>query len=439
MGAARRHWLACTVLFVSAAARAEVAPLTSPAASAESAAATPPLPKVTWQQALERALARNPSMIVATQEIERASALVQEARAGWLPTLTGNGTYVRLDSPRTFAGTTTTPISQWNGNLQLNVPLVAPTAWANDAHARDNRDVASLNAADTRRQLATAVGRAYLTVVLEHRQLEVVARARQTSLAHYDYAHTRLLTGLGNGVDDARAEQQLRTTEAQLKNAQTALVRAQSALAILLSEEDLVDAADEVTLTAASTRADAVADARANRADVRALEARRAATARLRRDDWVYYAPSLLAQAQAFEQTRTPLQPGRGWQADLVLSIPFYDGGLRYGVQRERQAADEEARAQLEGLLREVSVDVRTAVAVVRNCDESLQSARAAAAAALTAATLADKSYRAGASTNIEVIDAERQARDAESQVALAEDAAREARLDLILATGAFP
>jgi outer membrane protein TolC len=432
MRAARVRWLACGILLVATAARAEVAPLAS-------GDPTPALTKVTWQQALDRALARSPSIVVARQEIERASALVREARAGWLPTLTGNGTYVRLDSARTLAGMTTTPMSQWNGNLQLNVPLVAPTAWANDAHARDNRDVASLNAADTRRQLATAVARAYLTVILQHRQLEVVARARQTAFAHYDYAHTRLLTGLGNGVDDARAEQQLRTTEAQLENARTALVRAQSALATLLSEEDLVDAADEVTLTPASPPADAVAAARANRADVRALEARRAATAHLRRDDWVYYAPSLLAQAQAFEQTRTPLQPGRGWQAGLVLSIPFYDGGLRYGVQRERQAADEEARAQLEGLLREVSVDVRTAVAVVRNSDESLRSARAAAAAAVTAATLADKSYRAGASTNIEVIDAERQARDAESQVALAEDAARQARLDLIVATGAFP
>ena len=75
----------------------------------------------------------------------------------------------------------------------------------------------------------------------------------------------------------------------------------------------------------------------------------------------------------------------------------------------------------------------------MHNADDSLASARAAAAAAATAATLADKSYRAGASTNIEVIDAERVARDAASQVAIAEDAARQARLDLLLATGAFP
>ena len=55
--------------------------------------------------------------------------------------------------------------------------------------------------------------------------------------------------------------------------------------------------------------------ARAQRTDVRTLQARRAATAHLRRDDWVYYAPTLLAQAQAFRQTQTALQPGSGWQA----------------------------------------------------------------------------------------------------------------------------
>jgi outer membrane protein TolC len=419
-------WIAVAAVLYAATVKAQGAP-------------APGVVKVTWQQALERALARNPSMVVASQEIERASALVSEARAAWMPSLTGNASYLRLDSPRMSGGMTTLPTNTLNGNLQVTVPLVAPLAWTNDAHARDNRETARALAADTRRQLATAVGRAYLAVVLQHRQVDVASRARETALAHYDYAHTRMTMGLGNAVDDARAEQQLRANEAQQKNAEAALIRVQSALGILLSEEDLVDAADDVALAAAPTPDDAVAVARARRADVRAAQARRAATEHLRHDDWAYYAPSLLAQAQAFRQTQTPIQPGSGWQAALVLSIPLFDGGFRGGVQRDRQAADEEARALLDGLSRQVGVEVRAAFAIVRNADDSLRAARAAATAALTAATLADRSYRAGATTNIEVIDAERQARDAESQVALAEDAARQARLDLLLATGAFP
>jgi outer membrane protein TolC len=186
----------------------------------------PPPTRVTWQKALELAAAHNTSTLVADQEIRRAEALVREARAGWLPTLAGNGSYTHIDTARYFGTMVATPAGSWNGNLALTVPIVAPGAWANDWHAQDARDLARVNAADARRQLATAVGRTYLTVVLQHRQVEVAARARDTAKVHYDYAHTRLGLGLGNGVDEARAAQELHTDEAELDNAQTGLVRA---------------------------------------------------------------------------------------------------------------------------------------------------------------------------------------------------------------------
>ena len=418
-----------------------VAPLPAATRDAAAVSAPPQSPalRVTWRQALDEAAARNTSTLVAAQEIARADALVREARAGWLPLLTGNGSYTRLDKDRTFGGMVSTPANAWNGNITLTLPLLAPTAWANDWHAQDAREIAKASAVDVRRQLATAVGRVFLTVILQRRQLDVLARARDTARTHYEYAHTRLGLGLGNGVDSARAAQELHTDEAALKDGETALVRAQSALAVLLSAEDLVDVVDDVALTTAPNAEAAVADARQHRADVQALQVRRAASQRLRHDDWVYYAPNLLAQAQAFKGTATPLQPGSGWQASVVLSIPFYDGGRRYGVAREHTALDEEARLQLEAALRQVSVEVRTAFRVVENADQSLQSARAASTDAAEAASLADKAYRAGATTNLEVVDAERRARDADSRVALAEDAARQARLDLLLATGAFP
>ncbi len=47
--------------------------------------------------------------------------------------------------------------------------------------------------------------------------------------------------------------------------------------------------------------------------------------------------------------------------------------------------------------------------------------------------------FDAGATTNIEVIDAQRSARDLETAVAQAEDRVRQARLDLLVAMGRFP
>ncbi len=52
---------------------------------------------------------------------------------------------------------------------------------------------------------------------------------------------------------------------------------------------------------------------------------------------------------------------------------------------------------------------------------------------------ITDIAFRAGATTNIEVVDAQRQSRDAETTVRRAEDRARLARLALLVALGRFP
>jgi outer membrane protein TolC len=47
--------------------------------------------------------------------------------------------------------------------------------------------------------------------------------------------------------------------------------------------------------------------------------------------------------------------------------------------------------------------------------------------------------FEIGATTNIEVIDAQRSLRDAEVAAASSEDAVRHAKLDLLVAIGQFP
>jgi outer membrane protein TolC len=437
----RRARPSSAVLALIALGTAGRAAAQAPVPTATPAPAAPPVSMlaVTWQEALDRAVARNPSAVVAQQEITRAEALIRQARAGWLPTIGATGIYTRLDSNRVLNNAVVTPINQYGGTLSASVPLIAPQAWANDWHAQDNREVTARNAAEVGRQLAASVGRAYLTVLLQHRQVEVAARALETARAHYQYAHTRLAGGVGNSIDDARSEQEARTDEAQLAAARSGLVRAQSALAILLSEDRLVDVREEVPLPAAPAPDAAVDEARQRRTDVQVARARLTASQHLRRDTWVYYAPSLIAMAQALAGTHTAVQPARGWQAQIVLSIPLFDGGLRYGIGRERRVLEEESRVQLDAALRQVSVEVRAGFESLQQADEGLRAAQAAVRAADSAAKLAEQAYRAGATTNLELVDAERRARDAATQAALAEDAARQARLDVLVASGRFP
>ena len=409
-------------------------------ASAADAQQTPGLQRLTLGQAIQRALAQNVTMVVAIEEIRRAEALVKQARASSLPTLNANGIYTHLDAERRSGAFRIAAQDQFTANLALSVPLVVPQRWAQWSHASTNVDVLRATAEDVRRQTAIAVARAYLTVLSQKRTVDVNEHALKTAKAHYDFAHTRLLGGIGNRVDDVRAEQEVATVQTQIETSYAALARAREALGILLGDQGPLDVVDRIDLADSPTLPLALDEAARRRSDIAASKKRLDAAERVRKDSYTDYLPFLIGNVQPFYQSpATTFQPQTGWQAQLLLTIPLYDGGLRYGLADERASVSAEARAQYEALLRQARSDVRIAFDSVKHAEASLAAAVNAARLARDALELASLAYRAGATTNIEVIDAERRTHQADTAVALAEDTARQARIDLLAATGRFP
>ena len=394
---------------------------------------------VTFDEAVAEAVKRNPNAQKASEQLDRSYALMRQARASSLPTLTATGTFTRLDSDRVLPGTPPRVIAGANqlfAPITLSVPLIAASQWARWSHASDQIDVARASQKDVERTVAVAAARAYLTVVAQHRVVETSTRARDTAKAHVDFSKARLGAGIGNRIDEVRAAQELAAAELQLQNAQVALVRAEEALGVVLGREGAVDSGAEPALAADGAGARDLG----GRADVAAANERLRAARAVQRDGWTDFLPLLSGSLQAWYQEPPGLTlPQTGWQAQLVLTLPLYDGGFRYGAQRERASLAEQARTDYDAALRQARSEVRTAAEAVRGSDEALKAARDGAALAKETLDLANVAYRAGATTNLEVIDAERRARDAETQVAIAEDAARQARLDLLAASGRFP
>ena len=110
--------------------------------------------------------------------------------------------------------------------------------------------------------------------------------------------------------------------------------------------------------------------------------------------------------------------PANSWRFLLQANVPIFDSGQRAGAKTQRQAALDVARATLTGALTEATSQVRAAREAVASGERSLASARAAADQAQQVVNITNISFRAGAATNIEVIDAERTARDADTAVA---------------------
>jgi outer membrane protein TolC len=108
-------------------------------------------------------------------------------------------------------------------------------------------------------------------------------------------------------------------------------------------------------------------------------------------------------------------------------------------VKRRRQADLDLFRVDRRDAELSARSEVRIARATIAAEARALERSREAATHAAEVLRITDVAFRAGATTNIELVDAQRRSRDAESAVTLAEDRARAARLALLVALGRFP
>lgn len=412
-----------------------MAPPTSTTARAQGAPV--PAVRLTFAEAIARAQEQNPTVAQAAAGILRADALIRAARAATLPQVYGSVASTTLNRGVDFDDATVTPRSQLTGSLTAEAPIIAVAAWARRAQAQDARNVAELTVADTKRNVAFAAADAYFSILVQRRLVESSERARDTAKAHFDLATELEQGGSGSRLNALRAQQQYSVDAGLVESARLALYRAQEALGVLTAAGGPVDAADEPDL-AAPPRADGPTSL--FRTDLRLFAAEQQQAERAARDTSKEWYPTLNAIFQP--STTYPSQfflPQNSWRFLLQANVPVFDSGQRGALKMERQAAADRFRAALAGATTEAHAQVRAAREAVASGERSLATARAAAEQAQQVVEITNVSFRAGASTNIEVIDAERVARDAATAVALAEDRLRRARLELLHALGRFP
>jgi outer membrane protein TolC len=419
-----------------------------------------PAERVTFDEAISRAIARNPTTAIAAAGILRAEALLIEARSAGRLQVNGNVTTTTLNRGVEFDGATVTPRNQATGSLDVRMPLYAPVRWARRSQAEDGYRVAAANVEEMKRQTAFATADAYLTILARRRVVEANERARDVAKAHFDLARQLQERGTGSRLNELRAQQELSVDEGLVESARLALYRAQEALGVLLVVDGPVDAVDEPALAIPADAAlpsaaapfsrssepgpQAVGAAQSNqnlwRPDLRLYGAQQEAAERVLRDSSKEALPFLEG---VFQPSSTyPSQfflPQNSWRFLLQLSMPLVDSGMRRGQRTERRAALDISRATLANALTTATSEVRAAREAVASAERALVSARAAADQAQQVVEIVNISFRAGAATNIEVIDAERRARDADTAAAVAEDTLRRARLDLLTALGRFP
>ena len=393
--------------------------------------------RMEFDAVIKQAIDRNPTIARAATNIRRAETLLQQARAFTLPTLSTSITNATLDSARSFGSGTIQPRNQTVIGASAAVPVLAASRWAELQQARDQIVVAEASTAEVRQQIVVAAAQAYLAVTAAHRQVDVSIRSIESARTHLDYAQKRFEGGAGSRLNQLRAAQVVSTEETRLEAIQFALRTAQEALGVLIAADGPIDSGAEPVFD--QTGAMDEEAWRKARPDLITQAAVQRSAERVFKDSWKDLVPDVTASFDPTFLTPAGLfQPSRTWRFTISTNYYLFEGGLRKVVEKQRGITLEQAKLTLTELEIQARSEVRLAQEAVLSRSRALASARRSAEQAAEVVTITTSAFEVGATTNIEVIDAQREQRDADTAVAIAENALQRARLELLVALGRF-
>lgn len=464
--------LVVVVSAVGSVASAQPAPAAPPTAPAPAPAGQlPPEPEVNdpmlmpvprpsievgnWDEALRHVRARSTDLRIAAQEIARAEAQSRIALAGALPTVNGTGTYTHniitnptLQPSRAGEAITFRPVRTpfpdfVNGSIVASQPVLALRAWYGIGTAERNENVAHLTLEDTKRQIALNVANAIVGVVTAERVAELNRLGLRNALTRLELAVRRSTLGSGTGLDVVRARQDVETARATLVAGDESLRQAREALGLALGIPDQVGVPPNVDLNGieASARASCKPAASVeDRPDIAALRERTEVARRLVNDAKLQFAPTVDVRSSIATTTiDTGAAPNTTWNVQAVLTVPIWDGGIRYGNLRDTHAQEAIAGERLEAARRQATIQVTQAQRGVSVAEDRRRVAAQTRDLAVENDRLTRTAYLEGRGTSLELVTAAQALREAEIQLALREFDLVKARVLAILALASCP
>jgi multidrug efflux system outer membrane protein len=378
---------------------------------------------------IRQAVEKNPTLARAATNITRAETLLQQSRAITLPLVTTTVQNTTLDGARGFAGGVTQPQNQFSIGASATMPILNSTRWAQVNQARDQVAVAEASTVEVRQQIVVAAAQTYLAVNAARRQVDVSERAIDNARAHLDYATKRFEGGAGSRLNQLRASQVVSSEEARLEVVRMALRTAQEALGVIIAASGPVDAGADPVFDMAGTMDDT--SWAANRPDLLTQIAVQRAAERVVKDSWRDWVPIVDASfAPTYVTPASVFQPAGTWRLTFLAIQPIYEGGQRKIALRQRELTLDQSKIDMTALEIQARSEVRLAQETLRSRERTAIVTRRAADEAAEVLRITTAAFEVGATTNIEVIDAQRSDLDAKTAAQTADNAVQRAKLD---------
>lgn len=409
-----------------------------------SAAAAPTLAE--YMDAAER---NNPRAAIARADTDTARAESMKAGSELLPDIRANAAYTYNqyeavvegpdpDDPGELTEFVIVPQDQTDASITARVPLLDGPAWAtwralkNGARAAESDERAAI------RDLRLDVARAWYEAIAAQEVIAAAERAKAAAEENFRYLSTRAKAGAATELSVQRAELEVANAERVLIDGRRAWLNARRTLATLsglpepeslpIVPADVGPAPEEDALLAAAEK---------NRPEIAAAQSRVSQFRLAKRGSWFAWTPSVDAVAtERYSNASGFTGEETTWSAGVQLEWRLLDFGDRVGDVRRARAALTSAEATLRNTRASIRDEVHAAWLEVDATRAKVVAARRGATVALATAREVQTRFQAGTATQLDVIQAERDALDAEVARIRAEGELSVARLALQRAAG---
>ena len=411
-------------------AAAQVSPGQAPPvqASAPPAAAAAPL-RLSLQGAIDRAVERNETVLMAQADQAQAAGFVREKTAGLFPTISASADYTRnFQRPVFFFngpdGLQRIEVGSDN-ELDLSAgltqslydPVLAPAVRA----ARLAREAAAVKVADARTAVALATRQAYYDALLARDLVTVQQKALEQAQARLDQVQAFAKAGTASEFD-------LLTAQVEVENLRPPLIEAKNRSDVTLSQlkriialpldrpVELTDGFREPAAGEPSHDAalgEALAAAQAHRPDLRVLALQVQLQEQQVVADKRELLPTLGLSALYEKRSSTDAFPpaagdyANSLTAGLAFDVDLFDGGARSARLAQARARLDRVRYELSQATGEVRLDVEQVLLALDAARQQIEASRSTVARAEKALSIAQLRFRKGLSTQVELNDAE--------------------------------
>ena len=386
--------------------------------------------RLTLEQAVDAALANNPALKAADEQVRAADAGMLRSASGFLPNVTLSETLSRTDNPLMVLGMKLNqelvtpldftpdainhpdPITNYNTRLSVTQPVWnGGKEYLGRKQAKLAREASVQDRTRARQETVFNVIKAYYGLLLAREYHKVAVQSLETSAANVKLAEARYKAGTVLQSDLLRASVQYAEVKEMATRSENGIKLAVAGLNYAMGAQQQTDYEIDGALTTKEMENDLnamMAEALAQRPDLASLGLNRrnaeANISRARAD----YIPALNLMGQLdWNSDRFAGDEGRSWAVMAVLQWNLFDGLVTTANVREASANAGRMKALEDQMRSGVQLQVQQAYYNLHSSLDRIAATSSSVREAEEGLRIVQKRYEVGMTTFVDVLGAE--------------------------------